>query len=631
MPKTSNKAAETRNNALTKKERWQIKTLVWKLQGMSPEGKLIDVQQCLKPAKKIVQPASRYKKHLEAIKTIAKNEAVFFTGYKPHQKVTVDKNEQEHAEIVAGLQALLNLQQEKISKYFVRMPEGYLKLKEEFQFTNEQLATDDRKLLDAVNFFLETGMIPIRLDNVDVEGFYKYLWMLMTHMPYDEKYGIKLTDKMRRPQRKYFKTIEEVNPLTNKPMKFLVLNTDRDTDGQPICGRELDAKNPADWAIIFEILTGPINGVLQEYLEKHGPWHLDFGAPQDSGSVGGPPAGEGNLHANLQRAVAASMGIIRFLYFLVGSRFTLAESQRTILKYAGRGMPKLAHVDESMKSMLAKAEAMKKLAQEHPEMSLENIFLEMIRTHEHIIDLQGKAVIKKGGMKMVLCGHLFPDLFARIAKYQNKTKSGNGSKTNFMSAKGDTEIDKLLKQLMQNVLVFGGNYWIGFWGPHGHGANKDKKIQVGKFVGAQLRPGGHLSDEEIAQRMEYLLHGTQSKKHPSGDLKCLLPAQASISPPYLGGLIARIPEKYRHLIYHAEDKSGNLRYFKSGDPIWSVGDYSPCTMPPGSYFPANRNDRDRFIPATKLERMVLGLETMDPEVMRAQIALPVAQTGTGSV
>lgn len=293
-------------------------------------------------------------------------------------------------------------------------------------------------------------------------------------------------------------------------------------------------------------------------------------------------------------------------------------------------MLQLAHADRSLKSMLEEAAAMQKLAQEHPEMSLESRFLEMVRNNEHITDLQGKVVIKKGGLKIVLCGHLFSDLFARIAKYQNKTKSGNGSKTNFMSAKGDTEIDNLLKQSMQNVLVFGGNYWIGFWGPHGHGTNKDKEIHVGKFVGAQLR---YLSDEEIAQRMEYLMHGTQSKKHPSGDLKCLLPAQASISPPYVGGLMARVSEENRHLIHHACDKDGKPRYFKTGAPIPSIHDYSPFTMPAGSYFPANPNDPEevkRFLPK-ELECMVLGLKKMDPEVMRAQIALPVAQTGTASV
>ena len=515
--------------------------LVWKLQRQSPDGKIIDENVCLKRAKSIVKPRAHYEHNIEAIKTIAKKEAMLFTGYNPLQQVTADEKEQEHAEIVAELKALIELQQQQISKHFDVMPGGYLTPKEKFKFTNEQLATDDEKLLDAVNFLLATGLILINLDNVDVEGFYRYVWMLITHMPYKEPYNIKLTDKMVNPQRKHFKKVEEVNPLTNKTMKLLVLNTDLDDDGEPICGRVLDENNPEDWAIIFAILTGPIKGVLQEYLEKHGPWHLDFGAPQDAGSVGGPPSGEGNLHANLQRAVAASTGIMRLLFFLVGSGFTLNESQRTIIKYPKRGMPRLAHVDRSLESMLEEAAAMRKLAQEHPEMSLESRFLEMIRNRKQNIELQGKATIHTGSMKIVLCGHLFSDLFARIAKYQNKTKSGNGSKTNFMSAKGDTEIDDLLKRLMHDVKVVGGNHWIGFWGPHGHGTNISGKVNLGKFVGATLHADGYLSDEKIAQRMEYLLHGTQSTTHPSGNLKCLIPQQASISPPYLGGLFAMMP------------------------------------------------------------------------------------------
>lgn len=595
---------------------------------------MIDVHECLEAAKKIVNPPPRYNENLEVIAKIAKKEAKLFVGNKPRLDKTADKDKQEHAEIVAELKAFLELQKQQISLLFDVVEGGNLRPKQKFQFTSEQLATDDQKLQDAVDFFLATGLIPIRMDKVDVEGFYKYVWKMMRLMPYKKDYQIKLTDKMTNPRKKYFKKIEEVNPITKKPMQFLVLNTDHDADGQPICGRELDENNAEDWAIIFAILKGPIKGVLREYLERNGPWHLDFGAPQDSASVGGPPRGEGDLDANLQRAVGADTGILRFLYVLFESRFTLAESQRTILKYPTRGMPSLLHVDESHASMLAKAEAMEKLSEEHPEMSLTDIFLQMIRNHKHVIDLQGKVTIDAGTMKMGLCGHLYSRLLAKIAKYQNKKKSGDGSKLNFMSAKGDTQIDDLLKQSMHTVQVVGGNYWIGFWGPHGHGTNTKETINLGKFVGVKVHPDGRLSDAEIAQRMEYLLHGTQSKFHPSGNLKCLLPAQASICPPYLGGLIARIPEQHQHLIYHAKDKFEKLRYFKTGDPIPSIRCYSAECMPAGSYFPANKNDPkevERFLPKQKHERMVLGLERMDPDVMRAQFARPAARAATDSV
>ena len=196
--------------ALTTKETRKIRMCVRKLQRQSPGGKMIDVHECLEAAKKIVNPPPRYNKNLEVIAKIAKKEAKLFVGNKPRLDKTADKDKQEHAEIVAELKAFLELQKQQISLLFDVVEGGNLRPKQKFQFTSEQLATDDQKLQDAVDFFLATGLIPIRMDKVDVEGFYKYVWTMMSHMPYKKDHQIKLTDKMTNPRKKYFKKIEEV-------------------------------------------------------------------------------------------------------------------------------------------------------------------------------------------------------------------------------------------------------------------------------------------------------------------------------------------------------------------------------------------------------------------------------------
>jgi len=521
----------------------------------------------------------------------------------------VNKCEQKRKALLEKLKKLKAEQDLIIAKYFDLADDGTLTPKKKYCWQGDIPPGKE----EMAGFFAATGMICIPLENLDEDGYLRYIYGMVTElMPFKAYYLPYVTDGMIDPDgtvqvKRCIKKIKVKNPKSKREDHFWVLN-------RATCGDILDPKKEDDWLKIKRVFfesewdSDVAAFFMQCFL------HKTFGAMEQGASTGGPPGGTAQKTAN---AFNATMDNALVQAFVTSLQANIRSSglQRSITLGPGMGDAHLFHLDLSVDFMQIIADTLEQIMRANPSLTREQAFLLMIRqvsSKGKEFHIQGKVCIEKGGLSCGIGMHLRPDVWVEVWEYINRSSTSYDPKTGTFSQKAihkcktdfncdDPELMKLLDSLIHDVTV---KYtcWLGFSSsaPHKHKINKSLSILIGKYVGFVT---GEPSEEKIKEILEMLEKGARRLKHPSGDPTHLIPRRLEKAQGYNARLWGMTETDLRHIFEEVCGKNGKTYLMLTKDWSQLIG--------AGKCFPAAGQSVDPFKPKTEVGRQLACLERME--------------------